>query len=219
MRRRLKRGNTVTAGRDLQFERLLFFSDAVFAIAITLLVIEIRLPHGDFATDAALRGALVDIIPNYISFFVSFVVVGRFWAGHHRYFGFVGHWDAGLVRFNLIFLMTIAFMPFPTAVLGANAGTHTAITFYCGWLVAAGAANIALVRYIVRHPALHAGPLSAADRHGTRAAWMPVAIGAAAFAASFLGTLPALAALIVVPPLFSLAMWWTGRRHRAMTPA
>lgn len=84
-------------------DRIVFFSDAVIAIAITLLVvgIEIRRPEG-----GGLTRALLDKWPDYVGFVLSFWVVGRHWIGHHRTFRYVVRWDPGLIYVNLVFLMT-----------------------------------------------------------------------------------------------------------------
>ncbi len=208
-----QRDKVVKSGRALQFERLAFFSDAVFAIAITLLVIEVKPPHGDFTSEAALGDALIDLIPNYIGFFISFFVIGRFWSGHHRYLGYLKDWDSGLVRVNLLFLMTIAFLPFPTALIGSNAGARTAIIFYCGWLMIAGAANLLLIGYIQRHPHLLAAPLSPHDRHDLRSAWLPIAIGSISIAAAQFGPRYGLIVLVVSPLVFGTLLAVIGRKH------
>ena len=101
-------------------ERLVFFSDAVFAIVITLLVLpltaEIELP----AEAQDLRHEVVQQWPKIVSFVVSFLVIGQFWIAHHNMFSLLRRFDPGLLWLNLIALLTVSFMPFPTAVLGAR---------------------------------------------------------------------------------------------------
>ena len=105
--------------RDL--ERLVFFSDAVVAIAITLLVIDLRLPPvPPITTDAELRAALVGLAPRLFSFLLSFAVIGLWWTTHHRLFGAVIRLDLRLLILNLAFLGAIAFLPFPTSMLGST---------------------------------------------------------------------------------------------------
>jgi len=100
-----------------------FFSDAVFAIAITLLVLDIHVPNFPHAISIAQSWqAFLDLSPSFFAFALSFLVIGRFWMGHHERFRTVRHFSARLMWPNLIYLMTIAFMPFATAFLGQNLG-------------------------------------------------------------------------------------------------
>lgn len=103
--------------KDFQVERLAFFSDAVFAIAITLLVIEIKVPEikGPI-TDHNFLVALSNQIPQISGFILSFFIIGLYWTVHHNIFGYVVNYSKKLVWLNLIFLFTIALMPFSTAV-------------------------------------------------------------------------------------------------------
>lgn len=111
-------------------ERLIFFSDAVFAIAITLLALEIQLPvDATSLTNQQLFVSLMSIWPKYLSFFISFMVIGNFWIAHHRRYRFITRYDTRLLLLNLLVLMSIAFIPFPTAVLSEN-GNRTATIFY-----------------------------------------------------------------------------------------
>ena len=112
-------------------ERLIFFSDAVFAIAITLLALEIQLPvDATSLTNQQLFVSLMSIWPKYLSFFISFMVIGNFWIAHHRRYRFITRYDTRLLLLNLLVLMSIAFIPFPTAVLSENSN-RTATIFYC----------------------------------------------------------------------------------------
>jgi uncharacterized membrane protein len=134
-------------------ERLIFFSDAVFAIAITLLIIEIHVPevHGP-AGDREFLIALAQLIPNFISFFVSFFVIGSFWAGHHRVFDCARHWDPRIVLPNLMLLCTIAAMPFFTALSSEYYGHRVPVAFYSGWMALAAIAAIWLQRIVTSPP-------------------------------------------------------------------
>lgn len=132
------------------FERLVFFSDAVYAIAITLLVIDLRLPEGFGELDnAELRRMLVSIWPQYLSYMLSFVVIGSFWRNHHHKFQFIARYDRTLLSLNLLSLMVIAFIPFPTNVLGQS-GNATATIFYAGTIVVASLLSALLWWYPLR---------------------------------------------------------------------
>jgi uncharacterized membrane protein len=96
--------------------RLEAFSDGVFAIAITLLIIEIGVPHVEGEAD--LGDELWDLWPSYGAYILSFVMIGIYWANHHSFFELFGRTDHVFLMVNVLFLMTIAFIPFPTAVLG-----------------------------------------------------------------------------------------------------
>lgn len=125
--------------RGLGFERLVFFSDAVFAIAITLLIIDVRLPelpHG--ATEDQVRAALGELIPKVFAYGLSFVTIGLYWLAHWRRFRYVARVNERLVGINLILLGFVAFIPFPTALMGAQGDHVIAIVIYALSLSAAG---------------------------------------------------------------------------------
>lgn len=134
-------------------ERLVFFSDAVFAIAITLLALEIRLPPGEYATSAALLAALLGLWPKYLSYGVSFLVVGSYWLAHHRMYRSIARYDRRLLFLNLLLLLCVGFVPFPTAVLGDYADAVATI-FYAGTLAVTG-----VMSALVWWHASHAGRL------------------------------------------------------------
>jgi len=168
-------------------ERLIFFSDAVFAIAITLLVIEVRPPHLSFhASDRAHLIALANLIPSFVAFFISFFVIGAFWAGHHRAFSLSRHWSPTLLFPNIMMLCAIAFMPFATAYMGLNMGQRVPSLLYDTVLLATAILNIRLVKLATSPRVVdeHADPLTIAR---TRARGWGVAAGAViAFVLNFI---------------------------------
>jgi len=101
--------------KQFQLERLILFSDAVFAIAITLLIIEIKIPHFEgHATQQQLGHALLEKLPEFIGFVISFVVIGQFWTNHHKLFGYITDYTPGLLWLNLFVLLWVVLMPFST---------------------------------------------------------------------------------------------------------
>jgi uncharacterized membrane protein len=112
-----------------RLERLIFFSDAVFAIAITLLVIEIHVPELTGSEDQALE-ELTHLLPSFFGFALSFLVIGRFWMGHHNAMSRATAYSPRLMWPNLFLLMAIAFMPFATAFMARNIGQLVPTVFY-----------------------------------------------------------------------------------------
>ena len=118
--------------------RLEAFSDGVFAIAITLLVLEIRLPPAaEIERAGGLAPALLALWPSYAGYVVSFVTVGIMWANHHELVRLLTRADHGLIVWNLLLLMAISFTPFPTAVMAEHLphpgwDRNVAVAFYCG---------------------------------------------------------------------------------------
>lgn len=140
-RARLARGDSL--------ERATFFSDAVFAIAMTLLVIELHLPEmPDADVDTALfDAALASLLPGYLTFVLSFVVVGMIWLSHHRKYTAIVRYDPGLLRLNLLMLLFVASLPLPTAVLGAHGDQVGAVVVYALTIAATGFALTAIWLY------------------------------------------------------------------------
>ncbi len=201
--------HSVNNGGHQQLERMTFFSDAVFAIAMTLLVIEVRVPEIHVNSDAVLGQALLDLLPKYIGFVVSFMVVGRFWVGHHAVMGLLKGLDRRLVWINLLFLMAIAFMPFPTAVFSDYNGLRVAVGFYAGWLIVLGVMNRWLITSALGNPAMLRDDADPADvRLMRRSSLIPLIIGTLAFALGMIQPFFALVMLVVGSPLVS----WLVRR-------
>src|SRR5215216_3693364 len=119
----------VEGSREL--ERIIFFSDAVFAIAITLLVLNIEVP--DIPQDLVaeeLPGQLLGLWPKYLSYVISFLVTLIFWIAHHSIFSTIRGYDRALIWLNSLFLMFVAFLPFPTALLGEYGDQQLVVVIY-----------------------------------------------------------------------------------------
>lgn len=112
-------------------ERIVFFSDAVMAIAITLLAIDLKIPEISPALAAVqLPARLEELLPRLGSFFISFVVIGVYWNAHHRYFSYINRYDTLLILLNMVFLLFIALMPFVASLLGQYAFLPLGVIVY-----------------------------------------------------------------------------------------
>ena len=120
-------------------ERVEAFSDGVFSIAITLLVLEIQLPNlGENPSPRAILDGLASLWPSYIGYVVSFLTIGNAWINHHNLFRLVGRVSHGLLITNLLLLMAVGFLPFPTALLAdtlGKPGEQVGVVVYAGTFV------------------------------------------------------------------------------------
>jgi uncharacterized membrane protein len=126
----------------IDLERIVFFSDAVFAIAITLLILEIRLPElPDPATGEEVAEALRSILPAIGAYALSFATIGLYWLAHWRRYRSIERADETLAALNLVGLGLVAFIPFPTALIGSHGDTPLVVAIYAIALSAAGVAG------------------------------------------------------------------------------
>jgi uncharacterized membrane protein len=133
-------------GRGL--DRAINFSDGVFAIAITLLVLSFRLPNvSSHGADSHLLDALANEWGTFVSFAVSFYVIARYWMTHHRLSILLRRVDPTFIGLNLVFLAFVVFLPFPTEVLGVYGETRTAVVFYAAALTVTGLLSTAMWQY------------------------------------------------------------------------
>jgi uncharacterized membrane protein len=140
------------AERDTALERTIFLSDGVFAIAMTLLVLTIGIPGGNQATELPRALIVISLVwPSTTMYALSFIVVGIYWMAHQRIFHYITRSDGGLLWLNVFFLLTIAFLPVPTNVLGHFGDSTAAAIFYALSLTATGLVLLALWRYASAH--------------------------------------------------------------------
>jgi uncharacterized membrane protein len=167
--------NPLSIAGNLEYDRVLFFSDAVFAIAITLLVVDIRVP--DIAGVVNADRALHDARYKILGFAISFLVIGLFWMGHHRLFRYITALDRRLIFLNLLFLGTIAFLPYPTALLFVSSTSQVAATvFYAACVAGAGLAELAVWLYAIRAKGLVPASVSPAFRRYETAQLLPTPV-------------------------------------------
>ena len=134
--------------RDFQIERIILFTDAVFAIAITLLVIEIKAPEAHHLDNKHQLFQLLRMIPKFIGFMMSFGVIAIYWRSHHRVFGFVHNFTEKLIWLNMLFLLPIVLMPFSSAYLSENIYLTVPFTIYSCNVAVTGLINYIVLRYV-----------------------------------------------------------------------
>jgi uncharacterized membrane protein len=130
---------------EQELARLLALSDGVFAIAITLLVLQLTVPEiSGRGIGSQLAGQLLSAVPKIVTYCIGFAVIALFWLGHRRVFFYIVRSDAVLTFLNLGLLLCVAFMPFPTAILSLYGETAVAVIFYTSTLTVAGLLNLVL---------------------------------------------------------------------------
>ena len=193
------------ANRSL--ERIGALSDGLFAIAMTLIVLEIRVPELHDHTDAGLWTALLDLAPRFVTYLLSFLTLGIFWNGQQTQLSYIDRGNRDLAWLELLFLAAIALFPFTTSLLAENIDLRLALGLY--WL------NIFLsgtVLWLIWSYAERAGIV----RDGTpaevgRLIRRRIGIAQLLYAAGFLislgpwGTLPAIAWIVLVQLNFAIA--------------
>lgn len=143
---------------EVEFSRIVAFSDGVFAIAITLLVLNLgvpeHVPHDD------LGPVLWEQRNDLFAYAISFAVIGRFWIVHHRFFGEVTKFDGRLLTLNLFYLAWIVLIPFSSQVLGDHGGDTDAVILY-----ALNLAAVSLVGMLMFFDARQAGLATGDPEH------------------------------------------------------
>jgi len=190
---------------ELEFDRVAFFSDAVFAIAMTLLVVGIGIPRG---AQADLGKGISEKDAEIFSFFLSFVVIGFFWLAHHRFFARLAAVDQRFMQINLLYLAAIAFTPFPTAVVGIYGGDEpVGVVLYAITLGVASFLEAALLWHAQHEGLLRERMRGDVFRGNMAASLAPVAVFAISIPIAYLASTWALVSWLLIFPL----EWCIGR--------
>jgi uncharacterized membrane protein len=181
------------------FGRVMYFADAVFAIAMTLLVVEIGVPEtveGAPDDPAALLGAFADKGPLIFAFFLGCYVIGFYWAAHHRFMSWLDAVDRGFVLLSVVYLAFVALLPFPTGVLGEFGENPIAVVAFALNMGAVSGMETVLFAYARRRRLFREEPPADVYRWALGSSLLPVV----AFALS----IPVAFAL----PWLAIAMWF-----------
>lgn len=186
-------------GRGEGTDRIQFFSDAVFAIAMTLLVLEIRLPEN---ADDDLLGALLELWPFYFAYVLSFAIIALNWVTHHRKFRYIPRFDDRLIVINLLLLLVVAFVPFPTSVMAEHGDQTPAIVLY-----AATVASLSLIQLWIW---VHAYRHGLMEKDVDRGLYLYVVMNLIPAPLVFLVSIPLAILVERWTPFFWILMWPVG---------
>jgi uncharacterized membrane protein len=143
------------SGTSEDRDRIVNLSDGVFAIAITLLVLDIQVPDlPENMVSSQLPGALLSLWPNYFGYFLSFVGISAFWLIHHSIFSAIRAYDRSLLYLNFLFLMVVAFVPFPISLLGEYGDHQLPVAIYAATLAVGRVLLTAIHWYSTRNDRL-----------------------------------------------------------------
>ncbi|GAB4058407.1 TMEM175 family protein [Catellatospora paridis] len=196
------RGSARVWGRDtVEFGRVTGFSDGLFAIAMTLLIVEVAVPRMiHTGSSRELLDRLEELVPEFAGFFLSFALIGRYWVAHHQMFSVLRGIDYGLISRNLVYLAFIAFMPFPTALLGDYFDNPLAVIAYAVTGAIVSALEVVLLRYAWKANLLRVKVTPEVMRWGSIMSLSPVVAFLISIPVAFVSTpLAVLMWLITVP--------------------
>ena len=192
-------------------QRLEAFSDGVFAIVITLLILDIRIPE---VQPPDLPAALVTILPQLLTYVLSFFIVGLYWHLHHQVAAQVKQIDGAFIWLNLVWLLFVSVLPFPTALLGRYPLQPIPLTIYGINLILVNVTGFVILVYFKNHPELRFQPMSSAELRATAPIYVAVnSLYAIAIGAAWI--FPWLSYGIY----FFVLLWVTARSIRRVIPA
>ena len=167
----------------LSKHRIEALTDGIYAVAMTLLVLELKLPEmGEALDDEQLSQALLHLAPKFIAWIISFFILAIFWFSHQRAFHFVRNVDNKLLWINMLSLLMASLLPFSSALAGEYGRTFLSQAIYAGNMAAMALLAIWQVRHLLQHPQLcvEAGFPAAAARGALFRCWSLVAVAALA---------------------------------------
>jgi len=133
----------------MRTDRIEGLTDGIFAIVMTLLVLELHVPQ--VTTELALGNALTELMPHFAAFALTFILLGIFWIGHHNQMNYIHKSDRAFLWLNMMFFMFISLIPFSAQQLGEYSFFRPAINFYAVNLIACGIALLSIWNHAVKH--------------------------------------------------------------------
>jgi Predicted integral membrane protein len=199
-----------TYDRDgAEFTRTLAFTDGLFAIAMTLLVVDLAVPvlHHDSSVHE-LADQLNNEKEKFISFFISFAVIGRYWLAHHAFFSQLARIDRALIGLNLLYLAFIAFLPFPTALLGEYFSNPLSIVIYAVTVAIVSGMEVVLFSRAQNHGLMEKKLPRDVYRFGVAMSLSPVLFFLLSIPVAFVSTTLAVCCWFLGIPLAAIADRW-----------
>ena len=178
--------------------RIKTLADGVFAIVMTLLVFEMHVPESPWN----LEYDLLLLLPNLLSFIVSFTILGVYWVGHHSQFEYIERADLSLIWLNIIFLMGVSLVPFSAGLLGQHGERQIAVVLYGANLIGVSIFHVVMWRYSIRHGLIREDTPPEVIALGTQLSLIPIIVYSIAILLSYVNTLLSILLYVVVPVLF-----------------
>jgi len=183
---------------ETEFNRIVAFTDGVFSIAITLLVLTLEIPKG-----GDLERLLADRGNEFFAYFLSFAVLARLWLAHHRFYGSVARFDSRLITLNLFYLAFVALLPFTTEMLGNYGSQELAVALYAANLTIVSVAFIVQITYVYRAQLVRDDAVEFRARFAGPANWVIAIVFACSIPIAFVSSTAA--------TLMWLSMFFVGR--------
>jgi uncharacterized membrane protein len=194
---------------SVEFARTVAFTDGLFAIAMTLLVVSLAVPTlSDTDSVGQLADKLSDDSATFVSFAISFAVIGRYWLAHHTYFSALARLDRPLIALNLVYLAFIAFLPFPTALLGEYFENPLSITIYAVNVAIISGMEVVLFSWAQNHDLLERKLPRDVYRYGAAMSLAPVAFFLLSIPVAFFSTTVAACCWFLGFPFALIAERW-----------
>ncbi len=200
-----------------EFDRIAFFSDAIYAIAMTLLALDLRIDHLAAPVDApsSMFAALDDLFPKFVAYFVGFLLLARYWKSHHGFFGRLKAVDSRLLTLNLTYLGFVALLPFPTSLIGAyEENPISVVLFSLNMAIISGLETVSL-RHAYRAGLMRRSASPAVQRWEITASLIPSVMFVVTIPLAFIS--PTLQ-LVSWLPIGIATSWWTRRTEPPGTP-
>lgn len=178
-------------------ERMLALTDGVYAIVLTLLVLDLKVPEVSGPTNTDLRTDLIAQIPNFIAYLVSFVLVAFFWMNHERLFAVTKRCDERMMVVNAVHLLMVSLVPYTASLIGHYEGDRIAAMMFCANM------GLASLTMVLLHRALYAHPEWLSDQLEGNWITMPWSV---AYLGPILGVMTMLVVLVSIEG--ALALWF-----------
>jgi uncharacterized membrane protein len=200
-------------GEEPEFGRILFFSDAVYAIALTLLALDLRVTRldGDASSAAAMWAALDDLLPQLVAFGVGFVLLAQYWLAHHEFMSRIEVIDRRLMAMNLTYLAFVALLPFPTSLIGEYESNPVSGVVFAATLAVVSLLETAMLWHSQRAGLLRRGTTERRRRAELAASAQPAVMFVVTMPLAFISPTVMLLSWLLVGPVAGRIL---GRRAR-----